>query len=200
MCLGASARAANKAARNQYKYQLQKRKSEWMQTLSLEGVKRVQYEEGINNSRLGVAQVNADIQEKYGNLIGEAMQQDEANWKEFLQKNTSTDMIAAGRTGRSVGRISNLDLAEYLQGQARTAHSLTKARTQLTRAGQEAAGKARAEQMQMFADNAFVKHPDLAPPRPPMQNVTLAAIKDGLSIAGSVAGIAGNVATVFKQD
>ena len=43
MCLGAQAAAANETARRQYKYQNQKREREWMQTLTLDGVERIQY-------------------------------------------------------------------------------------------------------------------------------------------------------------
>ena len=46
----------------------------------------------------------------------------------------------------------------------------------------KAAGQARAEQMNMFAKNAIIKNPDLAPPKPVMQNVGAAAFMDALSI------------------
>ena len=57
-------------------------------------------------------------------------------------------------------------------------------------AGRKAAGMARAEQMNMFAKNAIVKSPDIAPPKPVYQNVGAAAFMDALSIASSVATIA----------
>ena len=41
----------------------------------------------------------------------------------------------------------------------------------------------------MFADVAFVKHPDLAPPKPVYQNVGLAAFRDALSIGTSIATV-----------
>ena len=48
---------------------------------------------------------------------------------------------------------------------------------------------ARAEQMQSFANNAIIKSPDLAPPKPVYQNVGAAAFMDALSIASSIASI-----------
>ena len=60
---------------------------------------------------------------------------------------------------------------------------------ELDKAGSEAAGQARAAQMQSFAKNAIIKSPDLAPPKPVYQNVGQAAFMDALSIAGSVASI-----------
>jgi len=44
--------------------------------------------------------------------------------------------------------------------------------------------------MNSFAKNAIIKNPDLAPPKPVMQNVGAAAFMDALSIASSIAQIA----------
>jgi hypothetical protein len=43
--------------------------------------------------------------------------------------------------------------------------------------------------MQMFTNVAFVKNPDMVPPKPVYQNVGQAAFMDALSIAGKVATI-----------
>ena len=80
MCLGAQARAANENARRNYQYQLQRREQEWMQTLSMTGVERIQYEQGLNAADLGLANVYADIQEKHGDLVDQAMAQDQEDW------------------------------------------------------------------------------------------------------------------------
>ena len=189
MCLGDKERAANEKARRDYKYKLQKREAEWMQTLSLTGVERVQYEQGINASNLGLAQTYGDLQARFGDEIGEALQSNEAQWREFLQNNTGAKLAAAGRTGRSAERVASRDLAAYLADGSRKAFELTETKETLDRKGQEAAGQARAEQMQMFAKNAFVKVPGIAPPKPVMQNETLGAIKDVLKIASVVVPI-----------
>ncbi len=189
MCLGAQARAANETARRNYNYQLQRRQAEWMQTLSVTNTERVMYEQGIDASNLGLANVYSDIEEKFGDQVGEALQEDEANWKDFLQNNQGMKMAASGQTGRSADRISTLDLADYLKKGSRKAYELTESREELTKAGQKAAGLARAEQMNLFAKNAIIKNPDIAPPKPVYQNVAMAAFTDALSIASSVAGI-----------
>ena len=189
MCLGAGARAANETARRNYKYQLQKREADWMQTLSITNTERVMYEQGIQASNLGLSQVYGDIQAKFGDQIGQALQEDEVNWKQFLEQSKSADLTASGRTGRSIDRISTADLGEYLAKGSRKAYELTEAKAEMDAAGRKAAGQARAEQMNMFAQNAIIRNPDLAPPKPVMQNVTMAALMDGLSIASSIAGI-----------
>ena len=191
MCLGAGARAANEQARRNYAYQLQQREQNWMQTLSITNTERIMHEQGVDASNIGVSQVLGDIEAKFGDQLGQALQEDETNWKQFLEDNTGAKMAASGyKTGRSAGRISTLALAEYLRKGSRKAHELTESRQELTKAGQKAVAMARAEQMNSFAKNNIIRNPDLAPPQPVMQNVGMAALMDGLSIAGSIAGIA----------
>ena len=192
MCLGAQARAANERARKDYEYSLKRREAEWMQTLSVTNTERVMHDQLIDSSNLGLANVYSDIEEKFGDQVGQALQEDEANWKDFLQNNQGMKMAASGQTGRSADRISTLDLADYLKKGSRKAYELTESREELTKAGQKAAGLARAEQMNSFAKNAIIKNPDVAPPTPVYQNVAAAAFMDALSIASSVAGIKGN--------
>ena len=160
-----------------------------MQTLSITNTERIMHEQTIDSTNLGLSQVYGDLQAKFGDQIGQALQEDETNWKQFLQQSKSADLIASGRTGRSIDRISTADLGEYLAKGSRKAYELTESREELTKAGQKAAGMARAEQMQSFAKNAIIRNPDLAPPQPVMQNVGAAAFMDALSIASSVAGM-----------
>ena len=192
MCLGAQARAANEAARRNYQYQLDKRERDWMQTLSLTNVERVQYKQGIDASNLGLANVYSEIQEKHGELIGKAFQENEAEWKQFLQDNEGAKLATTGRTGRSADRIAALDLGNYLAKGSRRAYQLTQAGRKLSEEGAKAAAQTRAQQMQMFANNNIIKSPDLAPPKPVMQNVGFAAFKDALSIASSIATTVGS--------
>ena len=161
-----------------------------MQTLSITNTERIMHEQTIDSTNLGLSKVYGDLQEKFGDQIGQALQEDETNWKQFLEQSKGAELSAAGRTGRSVDRISTLHLAEYLKKGSRKEYELTESREELTEAGQKSKGMARAEQMQSFAKNAIIKNPDLAPPQPVYQNVGAAAFMDALSIASSVATIA----------
>ena len=190
MCLGAQARAANERAKRNYEYQLEKRERSWMQTLGVTKTERVMHEQTIDASNIGLSQVYGDIQAMFGDQIGHALQEDEANWKEFLQDNTGSKMAASGQTGRSAARVGTLELGEYLAKGSRKAYELTQSKQELDAAGRKAAGMARQEQLQSFAKNAVIKSPDLAPPKPVYQNVGAAAFMDALSIASSVASIA----------
>ena len=170
-----------------------------MQTLSITNTERVMHEQTIDSSNLGLSQVYGDIQEKFGDQIGQALQEDEVNWKQFLEQSKGAELAASGRTGRSIDRISTLDLAEYLKKGSRKAYELTESREELSKAGAKARGMARAEQMQSFAKNAIIRNPDLAPPKPVMQNVGAAAFMDALSIAQSVATVAAVIPTSDRR-
>ena len=189
MCLGAQAKAANKRAKRDYEYSLQKREASWMQTLSATKTERVMHEQLIDSSNLGVAQVYGDIQSKFGDQIGIALQEDEVNWKEFLQDNEGAKLTASGQTGRSAARVGTLELGKYLAKGSRTAYELTEGKQEMDAAGRKAAGQARQQQLQSWANNAIIKSPDLAPPKPVYQNVGAAAFMDALSIASSVASV-----------
>jgi len=191
VCLGAQAKAANETARRNYKYQNQKREREWMQELNMAGVERIQYDQGINNTNLGLANVYADIQSNVGELEGTFLQEEEKSWKDFLSESTSSSMAASGQTGVSARRIANLDLAEYLTNSSRRGRELSQAKKEQVRKGQEAAGAVKQQQEQMFAKQAFVRVPGLAPPQPVMQNVGAAAFMDALSIGSKAIGALG---------
>ena len=189
MCLGAGAAAANEQARRQYEYQLEKRERSWMQPLSLTNVEQLQYEQGIDASNLGLANVFSEIQEKHGQMIDEAMLQSQEDWQTFLQESKHSDLIASGRLGRSTDRIGAIELGRYLKKGNDMATALTDAGRELSKQGAQAAGRTRAEQLNMFAGVAFEKHPDIAPPKPVMQDVGAAAFMDALGILSNVAGL-----------
>jgi hypothetical protein len=161
-----------------------------METLSMTNVERIQYEQGIDASNLGLANTFSDIQEKKHGLIDKFVTASQDDWKQYLSENTGDKLKASGRLGRSSDRISAIDLGQYLKKGSDKAYALTKAGRQLDRVGAEAAGKTRANQMQMFTNVAFVKNPDMVPPKPVYQNVGQAAFMDALGIASSIASIA----------
>ena len=161
------------------------------------GVERVQYEQGIDASNLGLANAYTEIQEKHGQLVDQMVTQSQSDWKQYLAKNEGDQRKAAGRLGRSTDRISAVDLGAYLKKGHDYAHQLTNAVGELNKAGMKAAGQARSEQMQMFANNAFMKFPDLTPPKPVGQNVGAAKFMDALQIGSTVIQTGMSVAAPF---
>lgn len=176
------------------------REAKWMSDLSLTKAEHVQYEQGVNASNLGVANVYAEIQGKYGDLMGQVLQEDEKNWKQFLQNSTSSKLQASGATGKSIDRIAALDLAEYFTNSSRRGRELTNAGIELQEQGYKAAGQAKQQQEAMFAKNAFVKMPDFEPPKPVMQNVGAAAFMDALKIGSSVIGMGSGLGQIKESN
>ena len=160
-----------------------------MNTISQTNVERVQYDQTLDATHVGLGNAYAEIQEKYGDLIAEATQAQEERFAQFASESTSDQLAASGRTGASVRRIRALDVGKLLSQGSRDAYKLTKARREFNKAGAKAAAQARQEQMAAFAQNNIVKSPDIAPPKPVLRNVGQAAFMDALSIASSIAGI-----------
>ena len=165
-----------------------------MQTMSMTGVERVQYEQGIDASNLNLANFYTEMQEKHGKLVDQMFTQSQQDWKEYLAKNVGDQRKAAGQLGRSTDRISAVDLGAYLKKSHDMGQQLTDAVSQMNKAGAKAAGQARSQQMQMFGQNAFIKSPDMLPPKPVGHNVAHAAFMDALSIVGTVAKVGTAVA------
>ena len=189
MCLGAQAAAANKAAKRDYQYKLKKRQHDWFQQVSMSSLANVQYEQGIDNSNLALAGVYANAQEKYGHLIGEAMQNNQESWKKFLQEaKGGAKLAASGQTGVSAERLSALDFAEYLRSTSKQAYELTKSKSELDVTTGTASAQAKADQLNMFSAVAFQKNPELEPPKPVMQSVAGAAFTQLLGIVAPMIG------------
>ena len=184
MCLGAQVAAQNEAARRDYQYKLKQREADWFQKVGMQNLANVQYEQGIDNSNLALAGVYANSQEKYGQLIGQAMQENQEAWKQFLQSTEGGARLAAsGQTGVSAERLSALQLAEYLRGTSKRAEALATAKSEIDVQVGTAAAQARADQFDMFAQVAFQPNPELQPPKPVYQSVAGAAFMQALQIA-----------------
>jgi len=187
VCLGSEARAANKAARQNYEHQLEVRERKWMNELALTKVERVQYDQTLDATHVGLGNVYAEIQEKYGDMIGQAMQDNENLRKKFFSENVGDKLAAAGRTGRSVNRMRTVELGNYLAQGSRAAYKLTQSTRELSKEGAKAAAQAKHAQMSAFAQNNIIKNPDIAPPPPVLRNVGQAAFMDAISIGTSLA-------------
>jgi hypothetical protein len=96
-------------------------------------------------------------------------------------------MKAAGQLGRSRDRISAIELGQYLKKGNDQVNALIKGARDMSRQGGAEAARTRASQLDMFAKNAFIKNPDMAPPKPVFQNVGMAAFQDALGIGTSAA-------------
>ena len=202
MCLGQDARDANKAAKQNYEHKLKVRERKWMNELALTNVERIQYDQTMDATHVGLGNAYAEIQEKYGDMIAKATQAQEDRFRQFAQEATSEKLAASGATGASIRRLRTTEMGQFLAQGSRDAYNLLQGRRELSKAGAKAAAAARQTQLEAFARNNVIKSPDLAPPPPVMQNVGAAAFRDALSIVSTVAGVAtgvGSVHAAFKK-
>ena len=102
------AKARNQAAIRDYKYQLAQREANWYQSLSVWGAKKNKYQNEINENDLAAQRGYSQAQVGLNNMFAQAAQRNEGALIKYLQSHGK--MAAAGRTGRSVARISSLEL------------------------------------------------------------------------------------------
>ena len=190
MCLGAQAKAANKAAKRQYAYQNERRERQWMQDLNVYQTKQVQYDINTNNAEMAAQAAYGESERKRQEARAQAELKYQDMYAELLNESKSAKLMASGRTGRSVARIKTTDLAKYGRNVAEIGRQLRTNDVALAQENAKAAAQAKGYKDQQFAQVAFQPVADVAPPAPVMQNVGAAMLMDGLKIASAVAGIA----------
>ena len=183
-------RAANRAAINNHKYQVETRERNWYQTLSIWGAKKTKYAQDIDEGNLAAARGYAKAQDGLNKAFASAIQSNESAFIKYLEG--SGKLSAAGRTGRSVNRINTLDIGKLERTAGRQAWALTRSQEAFKENVESIRRAAVANKNNLFANVAFAPVPDAAPPPPVTSNNTL-----GL-LAGLVgAGVSG--ASTYRQ-
>ena len=192
MCLGAGAAAANENARRRYKYELERRERNWMQTTSIYKAKKLKYTEDTQNLGLAQAQVKADQQEQMDLARGEAQLKYRDLFENLLKDSKYSKLVASGQTGKSTQRIATMEFAKYGRNVSDIARALVLNDRELGKKAGKAISGIKAQKENAFASVAFQPIPDVAPPEPVMQNETMAAFMDALSIGTSIATMGGS--------
>jgi len=187
VCLGAQARAANKAAKRQYQYDIDRRERSWMQELNVNQQKQVQYELNTEGAEMAAQAQYGKAERLRQQKRAEAELKTQQKYITMLQDSEAMSALAKGRTGRSVGRARVMDEAAYGRDLAGIAFALRQNDYKLGEENAKARAAAAAYKKDAFAKVAFQPIPDVAPPQPVMQNVGLAAFTEALSIGMQVA-------------
>ena len=184
------AQAANRAAINNHKYQVQVRDRDWDQTLSIWGAKKTKYKQDLVENNLAAARGYEQAQEGLNRTFETAIQNNEKAFIQYLKNHGQQS--AAGRTGRSIDRINTLDIAELERFAGKQAFAMTRSQEAFKQNVGDIRRAAKSERNKLFANVAFAPVPDDAPPPPVTSNNTL-----GL-LAGLVgAGVSG--ASTYKK-
>ena len=157
-------RAANRAAINNHKYQVETRERNWYQTLSIWGAKKTKYAQDIDEGNLAAARGYAKAQDGLNKAFASAIQSNESAFIKYLEG--SGKLSAAGRTGRSVNRINTLDIGKLERTAGRQAWALTRSQEAFKENVESIRRAAVANKNNLFANVAFAPVPDAAPPAP----------------------------------
>ena len=186
MCLGAQARTANANARRQYQAANNQRESNWMQSLAVYNAKINQYEQDLDNTQVAIGNQYADAQRKKNEIRQEAELRYEGLYANLLKDSKYSQLLASGRTGRSIARQGVLDAASYGRDVTKITRKILLTDREADREASKAVGALIGRRDQQYAGVAFQPIPDVEPPQPVMQSVGAAMFMDALSIGTKV--------------
>ena len=187
MCLGAGARAANKAAMRQYKYDLQVRERKHMNKLGVYKTQINAYKQNIDEIHQGLGRTYTEAQTRLNRVKDQAWKRNQDFAIKSLENSAYGKAMASGQTGRSIKRMGVMEAAEVGRFYSRTSSALTDANEDFMTGVRTARRKAKSAQRREFANVWLAPQADVAPPRPVYQNVGQAMFMDALGIATSAA-------------
>ena len=191
MCLGASARAANENAREQYKYNVEKRKRTYLNKRDVYKAKGVQYKQALSAINRGANRSYVKSQKKLNRLRGRALSANQKRIEQLYKKSPGLKAIAAGRTGKSINRTLLMDMASVGRYSAATASRLRSMREDADAGMARIYDKVKNQFNKERAGIALAPMEAPLPAPPAMRDVGYEAFTEGLSIAGSAMSIAG---------
>ena len=179
----AAAKARNRAAIQNYEYQLEARKNQWYQQLSVWGAKRNKYHRDMTENDLAAMRGYSQAQVGLNDVFAQAAQNNETALIKYLQG--SGKMMAAGRTGRTVARLNTLELGQLERNAGRNIYKLTRSREAYKQNVENIRAQQISNRSKISSAVAFAPVPDLAPPPPQLENQSAmpGLIKAGLGAA-----------------
>jgi len=170
-----------------------------MQKLSTYNAAKVQFERTYSNIHQGLNASYSRAQTKLNGMRDKALSKNQAAWMKMMQESKYGNLLASGRTGRSIGRFGVLEKGALGRFYSQNAANLMKANWKFKEGTKLSRSKAKVAQEQAFAKVAFQPTEDVAPPVPAMQNVGMAFLGDAIGFAGTVAAIAGSDSRLKKN-
>jgi len=191
VCLGAGARARNKAKLNAYKRADQERVSDAMGKISTTKSKQVSYEIAKNEAGLDLSKVYASRDTAMAKQSDEIVARDQARFIKYLSGSVGEKGVASGnQTGRRGAAFTrSVELAQYLRAGSADVNKFTKSAYAAKLKVEDARNKAKNYQDKLFADVMNVDIFQRPPEKPVYENVAMAALTEGLGIASSIVGL-----------
>ncbi len=173
--------AANASSIANYKQQLRVRENNWMRAKGEWENDKINYGEEIADNSFAAQQGYADAQLQLNEQFKKAAFEQEGALIKLLS--SQGEMSAAGRTGRTVGRVDDAMLAAFGRNNAQRTASLVSSKQGYRQSVEEIQRQTRDANEQAFDNVAFAPQPDMAPRAPKMQEGP-----SGLSLALGLAG------------
>ena len=191
MCLGAGAKARNKAKLNAYKRADQERVSDAMGKISTTKAKNVSYEIAKDDAGIELSKVYASADVALSKQSDEIVQRDQARFIKYLSGSVGEKMAASGnQTGRRGASFTQaIELGQYLAAGSQDVNKFTKSAYASKLKVEDARNKAKNYQDKLFADRMNIDIFQRPPEKPVYENVAMAALTEGLGIASSIVGL-----------
>jgi len=191
VCLGAGAKARNKAKLNAYKRADQERVSDAMGKISTTKAKNVSYEIAKDDAGIELSKVYASADVALSKQSDEIVQRDQARFIKYLSGSVGEKMAASGnQTGRRGASFTQaIELGQYLAAGSQDVNKFTKSAYASKLKVEDARNKAKNYQDKLFADRMNIDIFQRPPEKPVYENVAMAALTEGLGIASSIVGL-----------
>ena len=164
----AATAASNKAAINNYKYQVAQRENNWKQELNAWGHKKLEYEAKVYENQVAANSGYAQEQQKLNEIYNQAAFANQDQTAKLLT--TLGGNVAAGRSGKSAQRSMDMMLAAVGRQQAQTSASLTSAQHAYEANVEGIRNQLASENNKAFSSVALKPVAGVAPPPPVMQS------------------------------
>ena len=176
-----AASAANKQASRNYQHQLKVRERKWMGDRSLYQTKLVQHSEQVDLANVAAQRAYTRTQISLNNAQSLAILENQEDWKKMLANEGATEAKAASRGvgGKGIARQLAMNKGSFGMTQAMRTRGLTMAQYEAKASNEQVRNQLKGFLNQSYGDVALQPFPDLAPPKPVMQNALLAAVLGG---------------------
>ncbi len=178
---GMAASAANKQASRNYQHQLKVRERKWMGDRSLYQTQLVQHSEQVDLANVAAQRAYTRTQISLNNAQSLAILQNQEDWRKMLANEGAAEVKAASRGigGKSVDRQLVMAKSAFGMTQAMRTRGLMMAQYEAKESNISVRRQLKGFLNESYGRVSIQPVPDVAPPKPVMQNVMLAAVLGG---------------------
>ena len=175
----AQANAANAAASSNYKYKLKVRERSWDRERHRYGTQLQQYKNAVNENSLAAQRAYASAQTKLNEKFADAAFRNQGMAVKMLE--SSGQLAAKGRTGKSAQRAQSASMAAFGRNQATLTESLLSATIGTNEKNNSLRRELISSNNKAYSKVAIAPQQDIAPPPP-----TMTPGPSGLALAGGL--------------